>query len=87
VSVSSSGLETEVVARSEAKDCAAAISRIFCGKKVTSCTVQKEQSSDSYVHSVETGGNEEDRSVDVITEREKDAVLILVRLAEEEDSS
>jgi hypothetical protein len=87
VSVSGSSLETEVVARSEAKDCAAAISRLFCSKKVTSCTVQKEQSSDSYVHSVEAGGDEEDGAVDVITEGEKDAVLVLVCLAEEEDGS
>lgn len=87
MSVSGSSLETEVVARGEAEGCAAAIPSTFCGKKMTSCTVKKEQSSDSYVHSVEAGGNEEDGSVDVIAEREKDTVLVLVRLAEEEDSS
>lgn len=87
MSVSSSSFETEVVAGSEAEGSAAAISSSWCCKKVAGCTVKKEKSSDSYVHSVEAGGNEEDRSVDIITEREENSVLILVRLAEQEDGS
>lgn len=86
MSVSGSSFETEVMAGSEAEDCAAAISGVFRSKKVASCTVQKEESSNSYVHSVEAGSNEEDRSVDIIAEREKDPVLVLIRLAEKEDS-
>jgi hypothetical protein len=87
VSVSGSGLEAEVVTWSEAKDNTAAISCPFYGKKVASCTVKEEQSSDRYVHSVETSSNEKDRSVNIITEREQNTVLILVRLTEQEDSS
>lgn len=82
MSVSGSGFETEVVAWSETKGSSAAIAALFCGKKVTNSTVKKEQSSNRYVHSVEAGGNEEDGSVDVIAEGEKNAVLVLVRLAE-----
>lgn len=87
MSVSCSGLEAEVVAWSEGEGRVAATVSTLYGKKVTSCTVKKEESSDGYVHSVETGGDEENRTVDVITEREKNTVLILIRLAEQEDSS
>jgi hypothetical protein len=86
VSVSSSRLEAEVMAWGEAEGSKAAVSSAICSKKVASRTVKKEKSSDSYVHSVEASGNEEDRSVDVITEGEKNAVLVLVRLAKQEDS-
>jgi hypothetical protein len=70
VSVSGSGFEAEVVTWGETEGSAAAIAALFCGKNVTNSTVKKEHSSDCYVHSVEAGGNEEDRSVDVITEGE-----------------
>ena len=50
-------------------------------------TVKKEQGTNGYVHSVEAGCQEEDRSVDVISERKKDPVLVLVRLTEQENSS
>jgi hypothetical protein len=62
VSVSGSSFEAEMMARSKAKGCTAAIPSVFSGgsKKMTGSTVKKEQSSNGYVHSVEAGGDEKD---------------------------
>lgn len=42
----------------------------------------QEKSSNSYMHSVETSRNEENRAVNIFTSREFNTVLVLVRLAE-----
>ena len=46
--------------------------------------IKKKHRSDGHVHSVETGSNKENRSVNIISEREEYAVLVLVSLAEKE---
>lgn len=48
---------------------------------------RKEQSSDRYVHSVEPGSDEENRTVNVFTSGEFNAVFVLVRLAEKEGNT
>ena len=47
----------------------------------------KEQGPNSYVHSVETSSNKENRTVDVLTSRKFNAVLVLVSLAEQEGNA
>lgn len=85
MSVSGCRLESEVVAWSQRKG-GLRLGRVRSySQQVSSCTVQKEHGTDRYVHSVESGGNEEDGSVDVIAEGEQDSVLVLVSLAEQED--
>jgi hypothetical protein len=42
----------------------------------------QEKSSDSYVHSVEAGGNKENGAINIFASREFNTVFILISLAE-----